>query len=187
MRTRGIIKRWLKGLIREVLEEGELSRIKVGKHTVELDDALPGLHVSGAVPQVKLEGTETDGVIATIKENAGAIEIDQNFKETKTEPRFIATDTATGGAERRFASSGGHAKIKDSADTDVMDLEDHRLRHETGGTDPLRLISQLTVLEEGITWVIDANRTAQIALPPGGQVQGTDTIQGDGNLLIFEV
>jgi len=111
----------------------------------------------------------------------------QDVTINKAEPRFIATDTATGGAERRFASSGGHAKIKDSADADVMDLEAHGSRHDAGAIDQLRLISQLTVLNEGVTWVIDTNKTTQIALPPGGQVQGTDTIQGDGNLLIFEV
>ncbi len=60
-----------------------------------------------------------------------------NKQITKSEPRLILTDTAAGGAERRFASSGGHAKIKDSTDADVMDLEAHAGRHASGGADPI--------------------------------------------------
>ena len=68
-------------------------------------------------------------------------DIDQPFTNNKaiekSEPRLILTDTASGGAERRYASSAGHAKIKDSTDADVMDLEAHASRHAYGGADAL--------------------------------------------------
>ena len=41
----------------------------------------------------------------------------------KADPKLILKDTATGGAERRFASTGGRAAILDSTDAIVREIE----------------------------------------------------------------
>ena len=58
-----------------------------------------------------------------------------NVEIEKSEPRLILDDKAAGGVERRLASSGGTARVKDAADADVMNLEGHAGRHKKGGAD----------------------------------------------------
>jgi len=48
-------------------------------------------------------------------------------------------------------------------------------------------LATLTVWETGRTWNIPSGKSVQHILGPGKSVQGTDTIQGDGDLLLFEL
>ena len=53
-------------------------------------------------------------------------------------------------------------------------------------TDIITLSMPLS-LTTGTTWVIPANHHVQYALGPGEYVSGSDTIQGDGSFILFEL
>ena len=48
-------------------------------------------------------------------------------------------------------------------------------------------IVQRLLFAEGKTWTIPANYHVQYVLGPGQSVSGSDTIQGDGSLILFEL
>ena len=77
-----------------------------------------------------------------------------NVEIEKSEPRLILDDKATGGVERRFASSGGAAKIKDSGGADVMNLESHQARHVAGGADELSGLTKTQVAADTVRFSV---------------------------------
>ena len=85
-----------------------------------------------------------------------------NVEIEKSEPRLILDDKAAGGVERRLASSGGAARVKDSADADVMNLEAHAGRHEKGGADEATALGSITLDNETLALL-----TADPALAEG--------------------
>jgi len=85
-----------------------------------------------------------------------------NVEIEKSEPRLILDDKAAGGVERRLASSGGTARVKDAADADVMNLEAHAGRHEKGGADEATALGSITLDNETL-----ASLTADPALAEG--------------------
>jgi len=59
----------------------------------------------------------------SIDDTTKAQETNQDQTVEKSEPRLILIDTATGGAERRYGSSGGNAKVFDGTGAEVVNLE----------------------------------------------------------------
>jgi len=54
-------------------KEVEVQKLKAGKHTVDIENTY--IHISGATPYVRLEGTETGAADKGIKEDAGTLKI----------------------------------------------------------------------------------------------------------------
>ena len=54
-------------------KEAEVQKLKAGKHTVDIENTY--IHISGATPYVRLEGTETGAADKGIKEDAGTLKI----------------------------------------------------------------------------------------------------------------
>ncbi len=56
-----------------IAREAAIKKLKAGKHTVDVEDSY--IHISGATPYVRFEGTETGGADKGIKEDAGSLKI----------------------------------------------------------------------------------------------------------------
>jgi len=96
----------------------------------------------------------------------------------------------SGRTVRHTLKSGEYIEGTDTIQGDgelILYKETIRKDFETGGPTQLRLTSQLKVLKENVTWEIPANKIIQMVLPPNGQIEGTDTVQGRGDLLLFEL
>jgi len=91
-------KEEIKKIIKEILEEEGIQRLKIGKHTIDIDDSIPGVHISGAVPKIILEGTETGAKNLSIRENTGRIEIYDETAAAKATPPIFADEQIHKGA-----------------------------------------------------------------------------------------
>lgn len=109
----------------------------------------------------KWETVEQTDVSAKLLEVLATIT--QNVTIKKSEPRLICNDTASGGAERRFVSSGGKAKIKDADDADVMNLEAHQARHIKGGADELSGLTKAQLAADTIQFGVQIPIIAESA------------------------
>jgi len=86
----------------------------------------------------------------------------------------------------------GSLNKKYDADLDGLDdlAASHASRHEAGGEDEiskLTFVSTSLVLDSGKTWEIPANHHVVYVLGPGQYIKGSDTIQGDGTLILFSL
>ena len=86
----------------------------------------------------------------------------------------------------------GSLNKKYDADLDGVDdlAASHASRHEAGGADEisnLTIVSVSLVLDTGKTWNIPANHHVVYVLGPGQSLSGSDTIQGEGSLILFEL
>jgi len=112
-------KEEIRKIIKEILEEEGIERLKVGKHT--LDFYNDGIHCSASTPYIKFEGTEANAKTLTIRENAGYIEIyDEDASAVRTKwsgtngrrntPLINASELADGCLS---ADATGRAKMAD--------------------------------------------------------------------------
>ncbi len=76
----------------------------------------------------------------SIKKETKIIYYNADIVSEKEVPGFIAKDISTGGVTRKFASSGGAAKILSETNLEIMNLERHASRHAKDGVDPLVII-----------------------------------------------
>ena len=54
-------------------KEAEVQKLKAGKHTVDIENTY--IHISGATPYIRFEGTETGAADKGIKEDSGTLKI----------------------------------------------------------------------------------------------------------------
>ncbi|RLG66799.1 hypothetical protein DRN89_00095 [archaeon] len=76
MKVLKILKGLLKGELfvdRIKAKEAEVQKLKAGKHTVDIENTY--IHISGATPYVRFEGTETGAADKGIKEDSGTLKI----------------------------------------------------------------------------------------------------------------
>jgi len=66
-------KETIRKLIREILEEEGIDNLKIGKHTSYVTNDM--VHISAAIPRLKLEGSETSAKNLSIREKGGVIQI----------------------------------------------------------------------------------------------------------------
>ncbi|MCD6137701.1 MAG: hypothetical protein J7J91_03810, partial [Deltaproteobacteria bacterium] len=204
---------------------------KAGKHTVDIENTY--IHISGATPYIRFEGTETGAADLSIRENSGKLEIyDEVGATTLMDILAHASRHAKGGADELTPSdisavenSGGVPEML--ADTEAnrpaagvtgrlfISTDTNKIYRDTGtewvvigggaGT-----LSDLTIdadkdwlgyiiynaggfivqpksFNKGYTWKVPAGYVLTYVLPPGGELSGTDTIQGDGDFIGFEL
>jgi len=110
--------------------------------------------------------------------NIEEIRYNANLGVEKENPAFVAVDKSSGGVTRKFASSGGAAKILSEADLEIMNLESHASRHAKDGIDkiPDRGLSKLQIERFGY---LEGWETDDISI-------GTDNAWGDYRLIIHK-
>lgn len=64
---------YLRQLIRKILEEEGVERLKIGERTSYISNAM--LHIAASIPSVRLEGTEAGALNLAVRENAGFLEL----------------------------------------------------------------------------------------------------------------
>lgn len=112
-------KEEIKEIIKEIIEEEGIDKLKVGKHTTYIDN--DGIHCAASTPYIKLEGSETSAKTLSIRENAGYIEIyDEDASAVRTKwsgtdgrrntPLINASELADGCLS---ADATGRAKMAD--------------------------------------------------------------------------
>jgi len=79
-------------------KEAEVQKLKAGKHTVDIENTY--IHISGATPYVRFEGTETGAADKGIKEDSGTLKIyDFNAASNVMDIEAHASRHAHGGAD----------------------------------------------------------------------------------------
>ena len=130
-----VLKR-LVGLLRGELlvdklraKEAEVHRLKAGKHTVDIENTY--IHISGATPYVRFEGTEAGAADKGIKEDAGTLKIyDFAAASDVMDLEAHASRHLSGGADEVLNLTNINNAIGFSVDA-------HASRHAYGGADAI--------------------------------------------------
>ena len=110
-------------------KEAEVQKLKAGKHTVDIENAY--IHISGATPYVRFEGTEAGAADKGIKEDSGTLKIyDFSAASDVMDLEAHASRHLSGGADEVLNLTNINNAIGFSVDA-------HASRHAYGGADAL--------------------------------------------------
>ena len=132
MKVLKILRGLLKGELfvdRIKAKEVETQKLKAGRHTVDIENTY--IHISGATPYVRLEGTETGAADKGIKEDAGSLKIyDFSAASDVMDLEAHASRHLSGGADEVLNLTNINNAIGFS-------VEAHASRHAHGGADAI--------------------------------------------------
>ena len=180
-------------------KEAEVQKLKAGKHTVDIENTY--IHISGATPYIRFEGTETGAADKGIKEDSGTLKIyDFSAASDVMDLEAHASRHLSGGADEVLNLTNINNAIGFSVDA-------HASRHAHGGADALAdnalRFSQIdkvfgseqsVLLDAGITQTISkgiylvslgANTKVEYS-PDGGTTWRTLIPAGEGGLVISD-
>jgi len=132
MKVLKILKGLLKGELfvdRIKAKEVVTRKLKAGRHTVDIENTY--IHISGATPYVRFEGTETGAADKGIKEDSGTLKIyDFNAESNVMDLEAHASRHLSGGADEVLNLTNINDAVGFSVDA-------HASRHAHGGADAL--------------------------------------------------
>jgi len=110
-------------------KEAEVQKLKAGKHTVDIENTY--IHISGATPYVRFEGTEAGAADKGIKEDSGTLKIyDFSAASDVMDLEAHASRHLSGGADEVLNLTNINNAVGFSVDA-------HASRHAYGGADAL--------------------------------------------------
>jgi len=180
-------------------KEAEVQKLKAGKHTVDIENTY--IHISGATPYIRFEGTETGAADKGIKEDAGSLKIyDFSAASDVMNIEAHASRHLSGGADEVLNLTNINNAIGFSVDA-------HASRHAHGGADAIAdnalRFSQIdkvfgseqsVLLDAGVTQTISkgiylvslgANTKVEYS-PDGGTTWRTLIPAGEGGVVISD-
>ena len=127
-------------------KEAEVRKLKAGEHTVDIENTY--IHISGATPYIRFEGTEAGAADKGIKEDSGTLKIyDFSAASDVMDLEAHASRHLSGGADEVLNLTNINNAIGFS-------VEAHASRHLSGGADE---VLNLTNINNAIGFSVDAH------------------------------